>query len=277
MQTIAVLLTVHNRKVQTMQCLANVYQQSLPKDCCIDVWLTNDGCTDGTAEAVAATYPDVHILQGDGNLYWNRGMYKAWQEAARHKAYDYYLWLNDDTFIYNDCIAELLKTANDYVGKAIVVGACCDNLPQKALTYGGRRNDGALVEPNGTAAKVDYFNGNIVLVPDYVYSKIGCLDNYFMHSKGDFDYGLRARKARITIVQAGKILGQCDKHNALDDWCNPTVPLKKRLKKLHQPNGMPPKETFYFEKKHYNIGVAAFHFCTIYIRCFMPNLWKMKK
>ena len=36
---------------------------------------------------------------------------------------------------------------------------------------------------------VDYFNGNIVLVPQFVFRQLGYLDDYFTHSKGDYDYG----------------------------------------------------------------------------------------
>ena len=46
-------------------------------------------------EAVGKMFPQVHIIKGDGNLFWNRGMYMAWQAAIKEKDYDFYLWLND--------------------------------------------------------------------------------------------------------------------------------------------------------------------------------------
>ena len=105
MKSIAVLLTVFNRKEKTLQCLGNLYKQLPIQGYSVDIYLTNDGCTDGTPEAIAQKFPEVNIIHSKGNLFWNRGMYTAWEEATKRKEYDYYLWLNDDTFIYPDSIS----------------------------------------------------------------------------------------------------------------------------------------------------------------------------
>ena len=122
MKYIAILLTVFNRKHETLLCLANLYKQRLPDKVCIKVYLTDDGCTDGTSEAICQTYPDVHIIKGNGTLYWNRGMYKAWETASNERQYDYYIWLNDDTFTYPETISTLLTTSQKKEDKAIIVG-----------------------------------------------------------------------------------------------------------------------------------------------------------
>jgi GT2 family glycosyltransferase len=77
----AVLITCHNRKPKTLACLAALFNQELSPEVTIDVYLVDDGSTDGTAEAVHQAYPQVKILQGDGSLFWNRGMRKAFAEA----------------------------------------------------------------------------------------------------------------------------------------------------------------------------------------------------
>ena len=87
--------------------------------------------------------------------------------------------------------------------------------------------------PNGRLTEVTHFNGNIVLIPQYVYHILGNLDYYFTHSKGDFDYGLRAQKKGIKMFQVGEVLGECDLHETLDKWCNPDIPFKQRWKALH--------------------------------------------
>ena len=276
MINIAVLLTVFNRKEKTLKCLENLYCQELPDTVKMYVYLTNDGCTDGTPEAVASQFPQVHIINADGNLYWNRGMYTAWEAAAKTFDYDYYLWLNDDTFVYTDMLESLLSLGENYDGKAIIVGATIST-DHKRVTYGGWHN-GKLIEPNGQPVEADCINGNIVLVPRSVYRVLGNLDYYFTHSKGDFDYGMRAKKKGIKMYVAGKYLGECDLHESLDKWCNPEVPFNQRWKALHRPNGMPPKETFHLEKRHYGIITALFHYFTIYTRCLFPNIWvKMNK
>ena len=60
----AVLLTVFNRKEKTLECLSRLFDQLPVEDLQIDVFLTDDGCTDGTAEAVENLFPSVHILKG---------------------------------------------------------------------------------------------------------------------------------------------------------------------------------------------------------------------
>ena len=57
MQTIAVLLTVFNRKDKTLKCLEQLYNQLPLREYQVDIYLTNDGCTDGTPEAINQKYP----------------------------------------------------------------------------------------------------------------------------------------------------------------------------------------------------------------------------
>lgn len=275
MNYIAILLTVFNRKNETLLCLANIYEQILPDNIHVKIYLTNDGCTDGTPEAVREAYPEVHIIKGDGALYWNRGMHKAWETAAREREYDYFLWLNDDTFIYKDCISSLLNVANLKKDKIIVLGSTVDTHKHSKLTYGGRDATGNVAQPSNDDSPVPVvmMNGNIVLIPRYVYKKLGTLDPYFTHARGDFDYGLRARKVGIELWQAGHPLGECDLHERIDAWCDPKIPLKKRWKLMHRPNGMPPMEIFHLEKRHYGFGTAIKHYFTIHLRCLWPSLW----
>ena len=84
-KSIAILLTVHNRRDKTLKCLECLYRQLPLEEFTADIYLTDDGCTDGTSEAVQEAFPNVHILSGDGNLYWNQGMRLAWDAAAKEK------------------------------------------------------------------------------------------------------------------------------------------------------------------------------------------------
>ena len=272
----AVLLTVFNRKDKTLQCLSRLFDQLPVEDLQIDVFLTDDGCTDGTAEAVESLFPSVHILEGSGELFWNRGMLMAWKAATETRNYDAYIWLNDDTYVYVDMLVSLTQAMKQTSERAILVGATEDAAHSK-LTYGGRLSEGTIPIPSVELAPVDYFNGNIVLVPQFVFRQLGYIDGYFTHSKGDYDYGLRAKKAGLQIYQIGKVLGECDEHPTFDKWCDPNVPFSQRWKLLNRPNGMPPRETFYFEKRHYGIIVACFHYLTVHIRCFFPKWWIWKK
>ena len=271
MKNIALLMTVHNRREKTLHSLRCLYNQDFLEGYELDVYMTDDGCTDGTPEAVKCEFPPVYIVSGDGTLFWNRGMYAAWEAAAQAKDYDFYLWLNDDTFVYPYMLKSLCQAVEKTNDDAIIVGPTQDSA-HSMVTYGGWKNKTILV-PDGLLHEIDFFNGNIVLIPKVVFHKLGNLDYYFTHSKGDFDYGLRAKQSGIKMYQVGKYLGECDLHESLDKWCDPSIPFIQRWKMLHRPNGMPPKETFHLEKRHYGVGIACFHFCTVYLRCLFPKLW----
>lgn len=268
---IAVLLTVHNRRDTTLNCLGNLFSNIIPSKVIIHVYMVDDGCTDGTSEAVSKVFPQVTIIKGDGSLYWNRGMWTAWNEAAKHD-YDFYLWLNDDTFVKPYMIESLIKTSEKVNNEAIIIGATQSSGSQQ-ITYGGRDKDGNIPPLNGQKAEVNYFNGNIVLIPQCVYQILGNLDYYFMHSKGDFDYGMRAAAAGIKMIQCGEALGVCDAHERIDKWCDHEIPFRQRWLYMWQPTGMPPYETFHFERRHYGIFTATFHMFTIIIRCLFPSVW----
>ena len=102
---IAVLMTCFNRKDKTLKSLESLFRQNAD----VDVYLVNDGCTDGTHEAVTLQFPQVNIIRGTGSLFWNRGMHLAWTTAVGRRDYDHFLWLNDDTMLYPDAIQELMK------------------------------------------------------------------------------------------------------------------------------------------------------------------------
>jgi GT2 family glycosyltransferase len=276
MQTIAVLLTVYNRKEKTILCLHNLYAQ-LPIDGYeIDVYMTDDGSTDGTSEDVAEQFPKVKIIHSKGNLFWNRGMFTSWKTAACNRDYDYYLWLNNDTFIYDDAIIRLLNCSNEFTDKNIIVGTTCAVENTNVITYGGHKMSIGLLKPINKPQVCDYFNGNIVLFPQYVYKKIGMNDPIFHHALGDFDYGLRAKKLGINSIIVSGLVGECDKHETIGTWCNPKISFCKRLKAFRAPLGQKPEEFFIYEKRHHGLLSAIFHYMTNYLRILFPWIWSYK-
>ncbi len=271
--TIAVLLTCHNRKDKTLQCLQALFaQEGLGEDYAIEVFLVDDGSTDGSAEAIQFQFSKVTIIPGDGNLYWNRGMLKAWETAAATKDFDYYLWLNDDTFLYKNTLNVLLENIK-YTNNHSIVCGVCKSKSTNSITYGGfKQSTHQLINPNGIPQKCYFFNGNIVLIPKEVYKKNGMLDPYFRHAFGDFDYGLRALKQNIFSYISSEAVGVCEE-NQLSIWCNPKVSLLKRLKNLYTPLGMSPIQHFVYAKRHWGIIKGSKTFFSIHLRVFFPNLW----
>jgi GT2 family glycosyltransferase len=250
-----------------------LFLQEISKNLLLDVYLVDDGSTDGTTEAVKRDFPSVKIIAGDGNLYWNRGMYVAWEAAANTKTYDYFLWLNDDTNLFTNAVQLVLDAANSLNSSAIVCGATCSS-STKEVTYSGKIKGKSLV-PNGNLQACEIINGNFVLVPYKIFDKIGNLDWTFRHAIGDFDYGLRAQKAGFDVFVASEYVGTCETNPTLPKWCLKSTPLLSRFKLLYSPLGSAePIPFFIYEKRHFGVALAIKHFLTIHFRVLFPQLWK---
>lgn len=244
---IAVLLTCHNRKKSTLKCLQKIYSQNLSPKHTYEIFLVDDGSTDGTKEDVRKYFPDVHLLKGTGKLFWNKGMRLAWQKARCHFSYDAYLWLNDDTFMSENAMQTLILDLENQKRKCtaegIVVGTCWQKSSKstvKVPTYGGYK-EGQLVQPQGNPVEVDWFNGNLVLVSRRAFLKLGNLSTDYTHCYGDTDYGLRARRANIPVWVSGDYTAFCVRGNA-PIWRNKQYSLIERLKHFLGPKGVSIKE-----------------------------------
>jgi GT2 family glycosyltransferase len=277
MNAIATLITCHNRKDKTLTCLEALFQSTLPEGYSLDVFLVDDGSTDGTAQAISENYPQVKLIQGDGNLYWNRGMHTAWKTAAQTKEYDYYLWLNDDTYIFKNTLSAMLSSADSTNNQAIIVAASCSKVTGK-LTYSGFLSNGNPIMPTNEFIQAHTFHGNCVLVPKYVFQKVGNLDPLFHHAIGDMDYGLRAIKLGIKSLIAPEFLANCEANDSLPQWCLTSVPLMKRIKSLYSPLGNnQPNYYFRFALRHFGLFVALRHLFSMHLRLFFPTTWKKLK
>lgn len=271
--TIAILLTCHNRKLKTLQCLNNLFlQKGNEEEYNLEVFLVDDASSDGTAEAIKNQFPEVNIIEGNGNLFWNRGMHLAWKTAIAKKEFDYYVWLNDDTFLFKDALHTLLLS----VKPNSIISGTTQSLISKETTYGGRINK-KLITPNGNIQSCDYFNGNFVLIPNDVFKVVGIQDPVFHHALGDFDYSLRAKKMGIQLYVAPSFIGTCESHDFVPKWQSSSETFINRLKFLYTPlSGCKPTDFFVFEKRHYGLIRACFHYFTLHLRAIVPSLWNLK-
>lgn len=265
---IAAIMTAHNRREQTLDCI-----KRLLEECSfIHIYLTDDGCSDGTADAVKSEFPNVVVMKGDGYLYWNRGMYTAFEEAAQHD-YDYYLWVNDDTIVCRKFLDNLLTCSESENDSSIICGATLESENSSIITYGGYTKDIKPLPLSKEKQYCDYASGNIVLIPRFVYHRIGNLDYYYRHALGDFDYAGRARKVGLKIVQAPGACGYCLRHSSIPKWRNTDYSLICRIQHLYSPLGRNPIEFIYYDYRHNGLMRTIMHFFTLHLRCFFPRLW----
>ncbi|HUG85465.1 MAG TPA: glycosyltransferase family 2 protein [Euzebya sp.] len=251
---VAAVMTVFNRKDDTLACLQSLHQQGGTR-ARITTFVVDDGSTDGTADAVAERFPDVRLLPGTGELYWNGGMRRAFG-AALAEGFDFYWWLNDDVELDDDALTRLLDTdhaiRHDGVGPVILVGAM-RHPDDGRTTYGGVRRhsqlrplDFSLVEPSDRPVPVETMNGNCVLIPKEIAHNLGNIEPSYRQKMGDFDYGLRARQAGYAVWSAAGTLGRCATHPPRR---TDTGPLWGEIRRLWSTKELPPRSWLVFTRR----------------------------
>lgn len=253
---IAVLMACHNRRDQTLACLGALHHVRSVAH--LVVYLVDDGSVDGTAEAVEAAFPDVRLVQGDGMLFWARGM-KLAERIAVADGHETHLWLNDDVQLDPGALETLLATSRTLeeagLGPCIVSGALRD--PQgRRTTYGGLRRRTSwrpmrfdIVEALPWPRELDTMNGNVVLVPADVLQRLGGIDDRFTHNMADMDFGLRARAAGMGVWLAPGHVGTCA-HDPARNIPAPGTGTWARLRARAGVRQLPPQDWIRFTRRH---------------------------
>lgn len=279
---IAVLLTCYNRAETTVRCLKQFSACRMLGGVLADIWLNDDGSTDGTSNAVREWFlscPEVvarrislYFVNGTGSDFWCGGMRRAWQAAIDSgTAYDGYLLLNDDTMLESDAVAVLMGRHNH---GGIVVGAIRD--PETGeVTYSGRDADGMLMIPNGEYQPCVMMNANAVFVSRKAFEVLGNFPGYFTHSLGDYDYARRAVEHGISVRVTPQYVGTCANKKPKAIWTDPVQPLFKRLKDLYSPlSGVQPRIFFRYNRYHDGLWQAIRLWMSQHLRAFFPRLWQ---
>jgi len=281
---IAVLMTVFNRVEKTVRCLNSLFR-SVEKtdDVSFEIFITDDGSTDGTEDEIKRLFPqdNIYLLKGDGNLYWNGGMINSWKTALKQGGYDGYLWLNNDTEVLPNLWVEL-KDADSYsksqFGRGgIYVGSTC-NKEKTNLTYGGFNftNKWILkdqfIVPAGTFQHCQCAHGNVTYVSQDIVDKQGILCDKYLHGGSDHDYTYRAYKHGLPIFVLRDFVGICENDHDTDKGREDfnKMSLKDRIRFLNSPMGFNLKNTLLFQKRCFPYRYPFVWFLG-YMKAFFPE------
>jgi GT2 family glycosyltransferase len=181
----------------------------------------DDGSTDGTAEWIMNNYPIIHIVKGDGNLWWSGAINKGIEYSLQHLDITYVLlWNNDITPCsdYFKIIAEIINSAEAPLIACSMV--YFKSRPDTLISTGGffNRKNGKKILYNFNVTeskaqynnlKIDWFGGMGTLISTKVFQTIGYFDQVnFPQYHGDCDFGIRATLSGydIRLVPGMKIL-----------------------------------------------------------------------
>lgn len=261
-RSFGIVMACYNRREKTLRCLEALAAQKLPEGWSTRTYLLDDGSSDGTGDAVRSAYPDSVVIRGDGTLHWNGGMRAAFG-AAIEAGHDFYVWMNDDTYLYDNAFVSLVETydrlAADRGPKLIVVGSTHEPGSDK-LSYGGfarttpwhplrlRR-----VQPGTEPVRCDTINGNCVLIPQAVVDVVGNIDEVWSHAGfiGDNDYGFRAQAAGCENWVAPGYIGVCESNAPVGNSADRSLPPLTRWRLLTGPReGHSPARVARFQRRH---------------------------
>ncbi|GHU76078.1 hypothetical protein AGMMS49992_21130 [Clostridia bacterium] len=266
-----------------MRCLKSL--ANVADDLILEFTIYDDSSNDGTAEKIRCLLPSATIIKGDGNHYWNGGMYEVFK-IALVRCSDFYLWVNDDV-VSNDNIISMMVDTYKYVSSTnvntIIVGYTIDFETNK-LSYGGLKKVKRFpnlsytkkIDATKFFAECDTFNGNCVLIPSCVVQKIGISDPTFRHNKGDIEYGFRAKKYGCQIIMTNYSVGYCKRdHNPRLYMQDTSLSFRKKVQIMHSPKHNPPRERLFFFWQYSRLTVIIL-FVRPYVSLIVQHISSMR-
>lgn len=212
---VAVIIPVFNGLEFTRKCLPLLFElknlSGMPSEQ-VPLVVIDDGSSDGTFQWISKQYPEVHLLQGNGGLWWSGGVNLGMKYALEGLKADYVLWWNNDIIPQKDYLIQLFRILSEVSDKVIVgskifilndkliwgMGGRFDPVKGTRYMFGERQRDD---EQYQKAFEVDWLPGMGTTLHRSVVDAIGYLDEKnFPQYHGDSDYSLRAKAAGFQIM-----------------------------------------------------------------------------
>lgn len=217
MDKIGIIIPVYNRKNITLDCIANLYK--IPQNIfLLDIYIVDDGSTDGTSKSVSNKFPLVKIIKTKGNFWWAKSINIGIKNALENDC-NYILTLNDDVNFDSNFIHYLYSAIKKYP-KSIIGSSTKYYLSSEKINSiyqtGYRYNQkkfrlvpNVLSRENFTKEKElilsDALAGRSMFIPSQVFTEIGFF-NFRLRPQCnmDFDFSFMAKKAGYKLLISTK-------------------------------------------------------------------------
>ncbi len=195
-----------NRIQFTISCLEQLQVQacSIPQT----VILVDDGSSDGTVEMIRSRFPEIVLIEGQGDWYWTGSVYQGVERALElsESDEDFVFILNDDLDFDSDLLQKLtgfLEINTHSIVQAL--GSWVDrrnDIQFAGVSYNGwtaKRKENLIDRQinsfdKGYAVESDSLTGRGVFFPIRVFKDVGNYDRRIIH-RGDPEMTHRALKA----------------------------------------------------------------------------------
>lgn len=209
---VAIITPVFNRISHTLEYLKCFDTVNYPS---LMVVIVDDGSTDGTSRAVREQFPDVTVLQGDGNLWWAGATNLGIKHALKQQV-DYVYTLNNDVVFDPQLISAVVECAENNPKSLVGSKIFYSDDREKVWFFGARFDDRtadiALIDGKNEdfpeISEVEMLTGMGMLIPAGAFAEFGLFDDKHMPQYlGDSDLSLRAKKAgyKLLVTPESKI------------------------------------------------------------------------
>ncbi len=210
---VAVVVPVYNKLPLTLRFLESFAAVTYTDH---ELVVVDDHSADGTGEHLRRHFPHVHVLEGNGELWWAGGTNKGVRWALQQR-FDYVLTINNDTLVDPDFLGHLVETAE--ANPHSLVGSRIHFLdePSRVWSVGGFTNwgpgfilnlcehsaheDDLLARRKKNPAVVQLLTGCGTLVPADCYRQAGLYDERMCPQyHADSEFTLRAARHSWRIL-----------------------------------------------------------------------------
>jgi GT2 family glycosyltransferase len=197
----AIILSYRNSR-ETLNCVASILNGSYSD---IDIFVVDNHSPDGAYQILQKELPhspNLFLFETGANLGYAGGMNFGARQAAANGAYAYYLFLNNDTVLDKDCLAQLVKVALS-LGKGNVYAPISFFSNTTIVFCGGMESYipglfqfkymGLPFLPHKDPYPSPYLSGACFMVPVGLFRKIGGFDEALYLYGEDVLFGEHAR------------------------------------------------------------------------------------
>jgi GT2 family glycosyltransferase len=219
---IAVIIVTWNARESLLRGLDILKKET--KSELYDLFIVDNGSTDGTFSSLQTLYPDAWLWYNQENVGFARGVNIALKHLLKEKKYDYILLLNADVELQGRALENMLAFLEQHgeatgVGPALILpdysyqagaGGYLPSLWTAAAYFFGlsrifpRLIKGLFLEQKAfgkekEAFKVDWISGACLLVRSKAFDEAGLLDESFFFSGEDIEWCWRLKKKGMKL------------------------------------------------------------------------------
>ena len=207
---IYIVVPVYNRKSFTERFLYCMREQTFRN---FEIIIIDDGSTDGTADLIEKKFNEVHLLHGDGNLWWTGAINLGIRDVMRRASEDdAILIINDDLEVDSDYLETLYNSLNSM--PRTLIGSVVVDIKNPDSVYDGGRivnwwtakfkilnSKKQLSEfDKNYCVDVSMLTGWGTLIPIRTFHDIGLYDDKHFQQCGDTELPVRAKNAGYRLI-----------------------------------------------------------------------------